>query len=364
LSSAIVEAFDVQARICRGIGSPLYADLLEHCVADLAEAASPLARLLEGWTGDLARDFVPLRVLGGVHALVLEGRAPELSSHYPSVGGTPHFPGCWRAFRATVSAHEEELRAWLDRVPQTNEVQRSASLLGGFLAIAQRFSQPLRLRELGASAGLNLLWNEHAYTLGPHRWGEPNAALHLRADWDGPAPDLDAPVSIEGRAGCDRHPIDLRDPAARRRLEAYFWADQVDRLERLRAAVERFLVDPPRLDRAEAPAWLAAELERGWPDGVCLVVFHSSFWGYLSDVDRAAIRDTLEQAGSRASESRPLAWLSADDDPPSMSLRLTCWPGGREERLARVHPHGRTIHWKRRSIDGKRGSTPRDTPRV
>ena len=39
------------------------------------------------------------------------------------------------------------------------------------------------------------------------------------------------------RAACDRAPVDLADPIARRRLRAFVWADQFDRLARLDAAI-------------------------------------------------------------------------------------------------------------------------------
>ena len=347
MNAELGEAFAIQSRICNGIGSPLYGELLRRCASELSaeDRNSPLWRLLDDWTGDVARDFVPLRVLGGVHALVLAGRAPDLARHYPSAGGEASFPGCWNDFRAVVAEHGSELQRWLSFVPQTNEVQRSASLLGGFLEIGARFGLPLRLRELGASAGLNLFWSEYRYELGVHRWGAAGAPLALRTDWQGEPPRLDAPVVIESRAGCDRRPIDVTDPDALLRLRSYFWPDQVDRLTRLSRATELLKQDPPRLDQASAIEWLASELEVNQPSGVCLVVYHSSFWSYLSDLDQQAIRKSLERAGAAASPERPLAWLRAEDEPPALALRVRCWPSGRETRLASLHPHGSWIHW-------------------
>ena len=47
---------------------------------------------------------------------------------------------------------------------QTNEPGRSVSLLGGYLEVARAHpGLPLRVFEVGASAGLNLLWDEFRY---------------------------------------------------------------------------------------------------------------------------------------------------------------------------------------------------------
>ena len=340
-------AFDIQGRVCRGMGSALYGHLLAHCSEELTrrEASSPLVRLLDDWRGDLARDFVAIRVLGGVHALVLAGQAPALAAHYPSVGGTPVFPAAWREFLAVLDAFEPRLRAGLSSVPQTNEVARSCSLIGGFLSVAERFRHPLRLCELGASAGLNQYFDKHRYQLGGFSWGPDNAALTLRCDWRGGAPPLEAPLAVAVRSGCDRAPIDLGSEADRIRLMSYFWADQVERIERLRRAIDVALDDPVRLARANASDWLGAELETGLPEGRTTVVFHSSFWSYLDEAERAAIRGHIERAAGAASSAAPLAWLRVEDDGPRVAIALICWPGGEEVRLGTASAHGAWVEW-------------------
>ncbi|MCP5068173.1 MAG: DUF2332 domain-containing protein [bacterium] len=340
-------AFEIQARICAGTGGPFYAQILEHCARELTHGEdSPLARLVSDWEGDLARDFLPLRVLAGVHDLVLAGEAPELARHYPSAGGLPEFPSAWTRFNEVLGSHHAKLRPWLDRVPQTNEVQRSVSLLGGFLEIARRFGHPLRTRELGASAGFNLYWDRHHYVLGSHRLGPESAPIELECQWSGPVPPLGAPAVVEGRAGCDRSPIDVRNPEQRRGLEAWIWPDHFDRRERMKLAIEMVEREPPRLDTARAGDWIAKELAGGWPEGVTLVVYHSSFWIYLDAEEQQRILEELTRAGAAATTGRPLAWLRAEDDGPGISLRLTTWPEGRDERLAAIHPHGRTVSWE------------------
>ena len=194
-----VKAFATQALGCFALDAPLYGRLNEHCAADV-RAGGPVGTLVSGWPGDPRSGFLPLRVLGAVHALVLAGEAPGLGHFYPSVGGSPQWPDVWEAFRSVVATRVDDLRPMLDVVPQTNEVQRSAALLAGFLSIAQRAQLPLRLRELGSSAGLNLLWDRYRYELGPHGWGDPAAKVVIRLEWDGSPPPLEATPVVESRA--------------------------------------------------------------------------------------------------------------------------------------------------------------------
>jgi Uncharacterized protein conserved in bacteria (DUF2332) len=67
--AAVARRLRRQAQACRALGSPLYAELLERSAADAPGSA-----------------LAP-RLMGAVHLLVLEGRAPSLARHYPSVGG-------------------------------------------------------------------------------------------------------------------------------------------------------------------------------------------------------------------------------------------------------------------------------------
>ena len=148
--------FRAQAAACARLGSPFTAALLEF-VAERLDERRPVGRALLGWPGDPKADAVALRLAGSLHALVLAGTAPSLAAVYP--GGAhaddPTALGC--AVNGALEAHADFILRFVERPPQTNEVGRSAMLLGGFLTVAAETGLPLRLREIGASAGLNLL---------------------------------------------------------------------------------------------------------------------------------------------------------------------------------------------------------------
>ncbi len=341
----LVKAFRLQAGGCKLFGSPLYRRLCEASLADV-ERGGPVARLLSGWPGDPLRGYLPLRLLGAVHERVLAGEEPALAAFYPSAGGEPRWPGVWEAFLEVVERRADALRPRLQRFPQTNEVRRCAGLLGGFLTVAADHGLPLRLREIGCSAGLNLCWDRYRYELGASRWGDPGSPVRLATEWVGPTQPLDAPVSVSDRAGCDIAPRRVEDDDEVRLLESFVWPDQPERLEQLRAAVEIARADLPRIEQASAGEWLARELAVG-VGGACTVVFHSSMWMYLPPDEKERVREAAEGAGERATSLAPLAWLRHEDGeiPGQIEVRLRLWPGGVDQLLAHGHPHGRRVEW-------------------
>ena len=346
----IAAAFRAQAQTCRVTGSGLYAELLGRAAQDLA-AGGALAALFQGWSGEVQSSQVALRFAGGLHWLALEGRAPALSAQFPSTGGAPD-AGLWAAVMAAAMGEPETMRRFLAGPPQTNEAGRSAALLGGFLRVARLSGLPLATREVGASAGLNLHWHRYAYRLGGYRWGPSAApALRLDAEWRGPAADFELNPRVVSTAGCDLAPLDPADGAARRRLEAFVWADQLPRLATLRRALDYAAAAPERVERASAAAWVARQLAAR-PEGAATVVYHSVVRQYFDPAEGAAFDAAIAAAGEAADTSRPVAWLRLEQSGPNrqMELRLRYWPGGGagadDRPLALTHPHGAWVEWR------------------
>src|SRR5207237_574920 len=134
--------------------------------AELPEGASPYGphpRRHAGYVNEPGTAALALRFMGAVHRLVLDETLPELARHYPSTGGEGDASATWPAFKRAVVDQRAKLRDLLGAGCQTNEVGRSAALLGGFLEVAHRTHLPLRILEIGASAGLNLRWDRYRY---------------------------------------------------------------------------------------------------------------------------------------------------------------------------------------------------------
>ena len=124
---------------------------------------------------------------------------------------------------------------WLDSPPQTNEVRRSAVLIAVGHWLARRFGLPIRLSEMGASAGPEPdVGPLRPSRRRPDRSGPDDPVLTLAPDWQG-APPAAAEVRIAERRGVDLAPLSPRDDADR--LLAYIWPDQPDRLDLARRAL-------------------------------------------------------------------------------------------------------------------------------
>ena len=144
-----------QARACAELGSPLYAELMGRAAADV-EARGPVFDVLAGHENDPGEDAIALRLFAGLHRFALEGGAPAMAAHLPTTGGDADADAAWPAVLDAVRDAAPRLRAGLNSPPQTNEVGRSAALLVGFHTVASETTLPLRLLEVGTSAGLNL----------------------------------------------------------------------------------------------------------------------------------------------------------------------------------------------------------------
>lgn len=327
-----------QAAACAAMGAPLYAALLAAAADDLV-AGGPTADVLAAHAGDPAGSALPLRLMAALHRQVLTRRAPRLALHYPSVGGSAGVDGAWDAARDLLATRATEIAADVRRPCQTNEPGRAAGLLIGLMHAATVHRKPLRLLEIGASAGLNLQVDR--YRLG--RFGPPGPVL-IDDPWDGPSP-ADQPYQILERGGCDPAPIDPTSEAGRLALTSSVWADQTVRFARLRTALGVAARHPLSVDRQAASGWLTPRLAEPRP-GVLTVVWHSVCWQYLCPAEQEAVTALLHAAGDRATSGAPLVHLSYEPSPRGrpvgleFPLRATTWPGATQAVLAEGGAHG------------------------
>jgi hypothetical protein len=125
------------------------------------------------------------------------------------------------------------------------------------------------------------------------------------------------------------------------------WADQEARLARLDAALGHAARHDSRVEQADAADWVEACLAAR-PAGLTTVLYHSIVWQYLPLGTQRRIEAALARAGEVARANTPLAWLRMEPAPDGSQteLRLTTWPGAREQLLAHADFHGRWVSWR------------------
>jgi hypothetical protein len=328
---------------------------------------------------------VPNLLLAAVHDVLLAGDPSPLADWYPSVPGRRADPehrarpvgagddDPWPHFRELALHHEGVAERLRTRATQTNEVGRCLPLLPALFRAAQARAggadtgvRDVGLIDVGSSAGLNLRLDRYGYRY--HRpGGEAVVSVgagsrlmldcRLRGDLVPPLPEV--PVPLAAAVGLDLLPLHVADPADARWLVACQWPEQLERLDRLRAAVELAAVDPPLVVQGDAVDDLAPLVE-AVPGHALPVVVATWALCYLPVDRQVAFMAELDRLGAQrhlalvfAEQPQRVPGLPvpprADGVPDGRATALVhlAWRGGDriEERLADQHPHGTWLEW-------------------
>lgn len=335
------DALMAQAAACEALGSPFMGRLMTM-LARTWRDDTWLADVCDAFQGDQGASghSLPLRLAGGLHALVLTGRDPGLVAVYPPAQAEE--ADLEKAVWAAIDAHVEMLTEWMQSAPQTNEVRRSAVIIPAAHWLAERYGLPFVTSELGASAGLNLGWDGFALGTGAGYLGPQDAAVRLTPDWQGAFPATSA-VHVAEKRGVDLNPIDTARPDQQLRLLSYLWPDQPHRQALTRAAIA---ARTGEVDRGDAVDWLETRLSQTWP-GHLHLIYHTIAWQYFPAHSQARGTALIEAAGARATGAAPLAWLrfEADGTGPGAGITLRLWPGDERLTMGRADFHGRWVNW-------------------
>lgn len=346
MSLSAADRYRGQAYGCRlgASPSPFYADLFDALAAD-ADRGGPAERVLASVAQLPFEAMTPLRLLSGVHRMVLAGALPDLAARFPSTGGDGDAAAAIVPLLAVLAAPTPVILDALTRDPQTNEVGRSAALATGLAVVGTEARLPIRLLEIGASAGLNLRIDRYWFDAGSAAvWGDPDSVVRFGpADYEG-NPHFAPHTTIEERRGCDLDPIDAATESGALALQSYVWPDQPGRFERLRGALAIAARTPVEIDAASADDWVDEHVRPAV--GVATVLMHSVMWQYLPDAARERIAAVMVSRGATATTDAPLAWLRFEPAPDLAypETRLRCWRGddddGSDRLLATSTFHG------------------------
>jgi hypothetical protein len=345
-----------------GGSSPLY----EHLAGQAAEDDDVAGLLAVARDGETRGTLL----MAAAHRLIQADPVHPLSRYYPSLGGFDGVDGeTWPLFREFLLSRADKAREIIStRYTQTNEVRRAALLYPAVALAAKEAGGKITLLEVGCSAGLLLGLDKFSYryqcdggeqlTAGP---AKAAIGLHcaLNVAPGGALPKVPKKLTIHGRAGLDRAPVDAADEEELAWLEACIWADQPDRIRLLRTAAVVQRKSPPELVTGDAIDDLAAAAGR-LPADVPLVVMTSHVLTYLGER-----RPDFVTALAKLAEERPLWWVSeekyefglasvlpgredlAGKQDGMCALGLVRWHHGQPQAraLARTAPHGDRMTW-------------------
>jgi hypothetical protein len=292
--------------------APRTAALLRGLADDLNRDASLTGLLGPGW---LSRPLAGVRLLAGVHDLVLAGAVPQLeelmSQPHPDAapaGGDV----LWNTARQAIFDHPDQMRAAVQWPVQQHGPDRARHLLSGLAMLGQ---PRVRVLELGACAGLALLADEYRWQGPDWAWGASNSPVGFAIDCPPPPPGL----QIVERAGCDIAPVDPGNPEMARRLHAFLPPELSQAHTDLDAALAIAASRPRLVERAGAQEWLERQLLGQAPLGVHTVVWHCHLWQLLEQAERDGIRDALLAAAGRF----PITRISYEPYEPGGPATLT-----------------------------------------
>ncbi|MDX3238310.1 DUF2332 domain-containing protein [Streptomyces sp. ME03-5709C] len=286
--------------------APISGDLLTMLADDL-QHRGPIGRLIADHP-DAAVPLFGVRAMAGVRLLLLTGRAPDLAAHLESfmshLDDPVYAKHTRELFRQALLDHPNEIMAAMDRPVQQHMPSRAGILLRGLGMLA---APKIRLLEIGACAGLNLVLDRYRWFGQGWEWGDATSPVRLATA--GPRP---GDFSIVDRAGCDLAPRDPSDPDDAMILRSFLPQErEIEQME-LDDAMRLAARSGVRVDKADAVEWLRDELSRPVEHGVCTVLWHSLFWWYLSPADQSEIEDVLDDAARRMRLARicyePRAW--------------------------------------------------------
>jgi len=288
---------------------PMSAAMLNHILDDI-EHGGPIAGIIAGHR-DLAEPLFCLRLLGGVSYLQETGHAPELSQHLKGLdthGGEPNYDlQTWELFRAALLGNPQIIAAALDRPIRQHHPARAGALLHGLGMLG---APKVRLLELGACAGLNLLLDRYWWFGNGWEWGHRNSTVRLVAPGRAPGD-----IEIVDRAGCDLMPRDPANPDDVAILRSFLpYEEEIHRLD-FDDAIAVAAASDLRVDRSDAIDWLKRQLSAPPARSVTTVVWHSMFSGYLSPREQNAIDELLESTARHMPLARiayePHLWSGA-----------------------------------------------------
>ena len=231
----------------------------------------------------------PVLVLAALRKAALEGRATDPGS------------GDITAARADARRLSQEIDAAVDiGLIQYTHPTRLGDILPGLLLASRWYDgRPLRVVDLGASAGMLLLAASMSFRFPTGDWSPPDALDVFEHPLAVPPALLDTPTTLESAVGIDLRPLDLRDPQAVTLLRSYEWPGPAERYEQLTRGIRVAQQRPPHLITGDVQE-VAHDVIRNQVDKEAVtVVVDSAFSHYMPMAAQVRLGQSMDQLAGR-----------------------------------------------------------------
>jgi len=292
----------------------------------------------------------PNLLFASVRFLLDQGYKPELLHRYPTAFGTVIDPSIYDHFREFVLGNRDQIEHLLaTKRVQSNVVRRCGILLPGLMRVAAEFeNRSFTNIEIGASAGMTLLWEQYAYRYGnQERFGCQNSEVEIETELRGQSPFAVQPQfpEVATNIGIEFDLIDDSDETATDWLKALIFPEHEDNRLLFDGAIGIAKNYPPRVLGGDALV-LLPKLLANLPAGHPVSVYHSHTLNQFS----VEAREFLDSILNEASLYRDVIRLGFEATPHGYSdLRLVRYAKGVQQDdvlLANCEAHGRWVDWQ------------------
>lgn len=290
---------------------------------------------------------VPNLFLATVNFLLYKDSTQKLRQFYPNHSGKPFSQkDLFENFKSFCLENSEKMiQIMKSRLVQTNEVRRCALLLPAVAEVAKEVQSEIALVDVGTSSGLNLLLDQYFYQYSDGTTiGKTDSRLKISCTVQNGKLKLDQLPKIGKRIGVDLNPIDLKDSDEVLWTLSLVWPDQVERVERLKSAIQVLNQHPVELRKGDGTVVLP-KLTTEIPQNMAICVMHSFTLNQFSAEARNAFENLLcELSNQRDIWRISLEWLGTES--PQMNLdHYSTGKLAQRKTLAICHQHGEWINW-------------------
>ncbi len=231
----------------------------------------------------------PLVLLHVVRRAFLQGRAQD------------PWRGDFDAFARDVRQLKDEVAAAVGRrLVQFTEPLRLADILPGFFLATRRYpGRPLRLVDIGACAGLQLVPECFEILYPRVKWSPATAKASLTSDLDVPPALIEQDLCIADRVGIDLSPVNPAAPGSAAYLRSFAWPGDATREPRLQAALRAVASCAPQIHAGTVMDLLPALLNARVASDAATVVIDSATSHYLSNRDNFRLGRLLDHMAAR-----------------------------------------------------------------